>query len=605
MGYHLGIAHALCQPEFLMAMSKKSSRSRSSRPFYKKSRFRRALLPCALVLLVVLVLGGFWLLSQLGPQKVDYDTVRVVADTPLSVKELYTKSQNLELEFDEIVATREPDAKEMEVLKEALDLAQEYERRLSGIDVDAEVRRDELEKRYHNLMSTHLKAESLAAELDAERFAEQGDYAQAATKANEALVLQRSINEEFPRSTATDVGRVAQLERRRQFYQAEPLYQKTIEAEAQSNAFMADRKWAESEQALITAIELQDQLNRDFRGMKQSSALRLQQLRSKLSGIQSGQRAVDIERLSYEADVKQVAGAYLEAASLYQDAARLQEQLNLDHPSSPAASSARVADFLRKKETAESFELGREIERDHLQLIRYLRERQVQAATEVLGSLRRNLEQMKETFPLSALNDDELDAKVRYLYFVQNDLPFIQRQVDQALLPVPGAAGLNMLKTEVPQGLYELVMGANPSRMKSSANPVDSVNWMETRAFCERLSWILGAAVRLPSENEFRQALGPLRYLVLEEYAWGVEDADGAAHAVAQKKPFASGFYDLLGNLSEWLQSDGRTLDQPALHVGGDFQSSLETVFTVPVRELSRRERARNIGFRFVVHSPE
>ena len=107
--------------------------------------------------------------------------------------------------------------------------------------------------------------------------------------------------------------------------------------------------------------------------------------------------------------------------------------------------------------------------------------------------------------------------------------------------------------------------------------------------------------MRLPTENEFRQALGRLRYIVLEENVWSVSDAAGVPQAVGTKEPFASGFYDLLGNISEWLESIDRFENEGALHIGGHAQDRIESIFTVPLREAPRGERNRLTGFRIAV----
>ena len=64
--------------------------------------------------------------------------------------------------------------------------------------------------------------------------------------------------------------------------------------------------------------------------------------------------------------------------------------------------------------------------------------------------------------------------KVRYLNLVQNEIAFIQDRIYKTLLPIPEEKEWQMLRTEVPQGLYELLMGTNPSRNIGGANPVDS-----------------------------------------------------------------------------------------------------------------------------------
>ena len=167
---------------------------------------------------------------------------------------------------------------------------------------------------------------------------------------------------------------------------------------------------------------------------------------------------------------------------------------------------------------------------------------------------------------------------------------------------MPEVDAWQMAKTEVSQVLYQFIMGENPSRNKGDKKPVDSVSWLEAKDFCKRLGWILGKSVRLPTEHEFRQALGPLRYVVLEEHVWSFSDAREVARPIALKKPFASGYFDLLGNVSEWLESIDRFEDEDAFHIGGHAGDRIEVVFSVPRRTASRAERNRLTGFRFVVN---
>ncbi|HBM85844.1 MAG TPA: hypothetical protein DD423_03505, partial [Opitutae bacterium] len=160
-------------------------------------------------------------------------------------------------------------------------------------------------------------------------------------------------------------------------------------------------------------------------------------------------------------------------------------------------------EFQRKSQTAQSLELSAVIERNDDLLNRLLSERHTHKAAEVIVVLRRDIEQMQQAYPRSSLNDDELQLKVRYLSLMQNDLGLIQGRVYDALLAIPDVTGVRMLRTEVPQALYSLLMGSNPSRNQGESVPVDSVSWLDAKIFCKRLTWILGKAVRLPTENEF------------------------------------------------------------------------------------------------------
>lgn len=585
-----------------MAMFKKSPERHLPHETSALKRFFQVML---IIFIAAAVLAGFWLLTKLGPQTVDYREARenlVVSDEILALK---AKSIELEAQFEQVLAMREAEAQDIALLKEALDLQEQYLSLFPGVDSEASKRKLNLQKRYEDLAATSLRSESLALEDEAQELAEAEEYELARVKYREAYQKQNRINDDFPISSAYNIGRATRLERLARYLTAQPLFERSLEMEAQADAFMEAQDWEQAEERLQASITIQDQLNREYRGTNQASVSRLGLLRVKLVGIRSGQSYLEVERVSDLADQSRVAGENLEAADLYLEAARLQRQLNEQYTDSPYASSEKVAEFQRKAQTAESFELGLDIERNHDALKVMLAERRTYEAAELIAALRRDIKQMEEAFPRSSLNDEELQVKVRYLNLVQNDLAFIQDRVYDALLTIPEEPEWRMLRTEVSQALYTLIMGTNPSRNQGDTNPIDSVSWTEAKSFCNRLSWILGKPVRLPTENEFRLALGRLRYVVLEDHVWSVSTTDGVAQGVGLKAPFASGYYDLLGNVSEWLESVNSFDDEDARHIGGHAQDRLEAIFTVPVREAPRGERNRMTGFRFVVNTTE
>ena len=210
---------------------------------------------------------------------------------------------------------------------------------------------------------------------------------------------------------------------------------------------------------------------------------------------------------------------------------------------------------------------------------------------------------LKEAFPRSYLNDKELESKFLVIDMGQNKLDLIQDRVYDALLPIPEGAGWKVLRTEVPQALYFEVMGLNPSRNRGDVKPVDSVSWKDAKNFCKRLSWFMGRPIRLPTEIEFRLILGPLRYVVLEDHVWSVSDTQGEVQPIGSKKPFGSGAFDLLGNISEWIEPVDQVETEDARHIGGHAQDSLEEIFSVPIRDALKSERNRMTGFRFVVQT--
>jgi hypothetical protein len=581
-----------------MAIFKKSSRKRLS---HEISGLKKYLLALLIVGLAAGVLVGFWFLSQLGPRNVDFRDFKTNTVVPESVKALQQESVELEAQFEEILALREARSEDIALLKQALDKQKAYLQAITGVDSEGYTRQVNLEERYQNLAAEVLRQESLDLELKAEALAASEDYEKARALYREAYKKQQNINETYPISAAYNVGRATRLARQARYLTAEPLLQRSLAFEKEADLLIEAKEWAQAEERLQQAIDLQDKLNREYRGTNQASVSRLEQLRVKLVGIRSGQSYMEVQRVAELADASRAANENPEAAALYQEAARLQRQLNEAYRDSPYASSERVFEYQRKSQTAESFQLGLEIERNHDRMQTLLSDRRTYEAAELIVALRRDIKQMQEAFPRSSLNDEDLELKVRYLNLVQNDLGFIQDRIYDALLPVPEAEAWQMLRTEVPQALYALIMGTNPSRNKGDLRPVDSVNWIEAKNFCERLSWILGKPVRLPTENEFRQALGPLRYVVLENHVWSVSDSGDVPQDVGTKEAFARGFYDLLGNVSEWLESIDRFETENARHIGGHAQDRMESIFTVPVREAPRGERNRLAGFRFVV----
>lgn len=93
--------------------------------------------------------------------------------------------------------------------------------------------------------------------------------------------------------------------------------------------------------------------------------------------------------------------------------------------------------------------------------------------------------------------------------------------------------------------------------------PVINVSWYDAVAYCEWLSQQTGQLYRLPSEAEWEYACRAgthTRYSFgdnenqLGGYAWFFENSESKTHPVGQKKPNPWGLYDMMGNVSEWMQ---------------------------------------------------
>jgi formylglycine-generating enzyme required for sulfatase activity len=148
-------------------------------------------------------------------------------------------------------------------------------------------------------------------------------------------------------------------------------------------------------------------------------------------------------------------------------------------------------------------------------------------------------------------------------------------------------------KYEVPQNMYEAVMGKNPSKWKGPRNSVEMVSFDEAQEFCRKATDMLRSAgliekdqlVRLPSEAEWEYVARAGTETVysfgddvkqLDEFAWHTGNAAGNDPPVGAKKPNAWGLYDVHGYLSEWCLDtahdnyDGAPRDGSAWIEGGN-----------------------------------
>lgn len=126
-------------------------------------------------------------------------------------------------------------------------------------------------------------------------------------------------------------------------------------------------------------------------------------------------------------------------------------------------------------------------------------------------------------------------------------------------------SGFWLLDHEVTQGEFRNLVRHNPSRLQGDSNrPVEQVSWSEAMAFCNELTWrdreagrIRGdQRYRLPTESEWEYAAragepGP-RHGVLDLIGWWSGNSNGQTNPVGGKTPNKWGFYDMIGNVSEW-----------------------------------------------------
>ena len=162
-----------------------------------------------------------------------------------------------------------------------------------------------------------------------------------------------------------------------------------------------------------------------------------------------------------------------------------------------------------------------------------------------------------------------------------------------------------MSQTEVTQAQYYKVMGSNPSKWTSDAlgyrsenNPVELVTWSEAKKFCEKLGY------RLPTEAEWEYAARAGTtgdyYGSLNRIAWHQENSDEQTHPVAKKYPNSFGLYDMLGNVTEWVNdwyAEGYYFVSPRSNPKGQSQGYVRVLRGGSFRDLTKHLR---VSYRFL-----
>ena len=106
-------------------------------------------------------------------------------------------------------------------------------------------------------------------------------------------------------------------------------------------------------------------------------------------------------------------------------------------------------------------------------------------------------------------------------------------------------------QTEVTQAAWRRVEHTNPSEFKGDRLPVESVSWNDANEYCRSIGG------RLPTDAEWEYAAHggspPIRDQNLGSVAWYRENSGNSTHPVAGKRPNSWRLYDMLGNVSEWV----------------------------------------------------
>ena len=145
-------------------------------------------------------------------------------------------------------------------------------------------------------------------------------------------------------------------------------------------------------------------------------------------------------------------------------------------------------------------------------------------------------------------------------------------------------------------------------------HPATGVSILDARAYCAWYAVISGKAVRLPSEEEWQLVCDASYAKPLDATAitaWHAGVAQGHAHPVGEHRRLASGLYDVLGNVWEWVDVSSGTVSGAVsgtvsgtvsgavgIARGGSFLTPPAALSTSLRRQLQPETQAIDVGFR-------
>lgn len=542
------------------------------------------------------VLGGFYLMAVLGPGRVAPDSFEYV-DPNIEGEEILKASERYEKEFESAAAANERSEEAVALLKKSIAYQEQYIDKAKTLNRAPAQRLTALRTRLHDIEAAPLADTVALLEKKAESAAE-SNYAQAVDFYKQAYDLQSKINAEFSLSKYKNIEKRVVFDRQIKTLQAKPLYLETLELERKARAALEANDLIQAEKLFESSIDAITRLHSEHPSSIYTDFARLLKLEADLQSLRSGgfaQKIAAAEKTAAELIAKK---DYIAAADVYADALENQRSINSLYPKSKHASEEKAREFDRLKAETYSRKYVGEIEAQSELLKKSLSDGNLDAVSQVSENLIRKIEHFVQEFPQSRLLSDETLMRSRYINFVSRDIVKIRALILPNL--ADAGNGVKMLRTEVSQRLYSLVMQENPSRFSDNPDrPVDSATIEEAASFCTRAGWVLGKKVSLPDEQTYRSAIGSLRYADIGEISWNYFNSNGTTHPIATKKPNDRGFYDLLGNVAEYLAQPSDA--DSARVIGGNAQTAPDTLKDVPVSDFDPKQRSRMVGFRIVV----
>lgn len=586
-------------------------------PFEEESRgfFSRFKKPFQIIFLIVTVggtLGGvYYLTERMSPSPIAESTIRLNEDE-MSDEEMLAEITQMESEFLsawELGNITENDARK---IARAVYLQERFNSK-RGYNLQDVSRLTQLRKHSHNARALPLHREVKQLQLEIQRARDNGDDTLAIAKLIEAAKLQKEINDKYGSSEFENLQLETSFRALISNIELAPLRKQALDLETAGQQAEQQERWADAIANYEQAIEVHRQIIHKLPNNNSNNRARESALQGRLASLRSAGLHEKVNALVAEASQLEIDGHPLKAAELYLEAYQTQDTINDEFPRSDFESRDRAKDLLALSQMAKSRELADEIIADAARLDQLLLSGEVSRASRLVSELADKAERFRGEFPNSTVVTEDHILRLKILKLLRGNFGYLQQHIVSNLRTVPDFDGIFLFDHEVSQALYSAVMRSNPSQdPRGDDYPVSALSWNEAERFCERLSWILARPVRLPRPDEFKSAIGSLRYLSsdprdagtsinLNQISWNLANSEGRIQRVETSAANSAGFHDLLGNVAEWALPESSTGENRAIVMGGSAVDTTDSLLRLPQEERGRGERTRFIGFRFVV----
>ena len=455
-----------------------------------------------------------------------------------------------------------------------------------------------LRTRLHVYRAERLREASMAAEVEAEKARTAGKADEAMAQLRQALAHEAEIREKWVLSNLEDKGRVARLDIRLRRMEADPIWERGRQLEKEALQAAKEGRFDRADELVNAAADLERDYALRYRDVRDTEYDRVDRLHRLSATFRSQAAKAEIDARVRQAEQAEAAHQWSEAAGIWASAARDIADLNRLYPTSGNADEKTALAYSRREALARVMPEVEGFRGAMEDIRRLLRAGETAQAGAQAAAAAARLDAVGRRLPEAI---SPADGDRRQLAVIQervSALSAVREAFVTQLVDLPGHPASRILRTETSQVLYQAVMGANPSATRDVAFPVESVDYPQAEDFAQRLGWLTGLKVRLPTVAELEDAHQAKGRSIPAEEAWTIDTSEGKVHALGTSKANPSGIYDLMGNVAEWAAADESSPTAPV--VGGDAQSAPPNAY-LPVDRVARGETSRLRGFRVVV----